>query len=65
MSTNKLEGFKPYHANVPQLIEAAERSVQLSGSLAVDFPRIGIRELFSSSTITDPAEKGELVVGAI
>jgi dihydroxy-acid dehydratase len=47
---NTYSGFNPCHANVPQLIEAAKRGVQLSGGLAIDFPTISIHESFSSPT---------------
>jgi dihydroxy-acid dehydratase len=47
---NTYSSFNPCHANVPQLIEAAKRGVQLSGGLAIDFPTISIHEAFSSPT---------------
>ena len=47
---NTYSGFNPCHANVPQLIEAAKRGVQLHGGLAVDFPTISLHESFSSPT---------------
>lgn len=47
---NTFSGFNPCHANVPQLIEAAKRGVQLSGGLAVEFPTISIHESFSHPT---------------
>lgn len=47
---NTYSGFNPCHANVPQLIDAVKRGVQLSGGLAVDFPTISIHEAFSSPT---------------
>ena len=47
---NTYSGFNPCHANVPQLIEAAKRGVQLSGGLAIEFPTISIHEAFSSPT---------------
>ena len=47
---NTYSSFNPCHANVPQLIEAAKRGVQLSGGLAIDFPTISIHETFSSPT---------------
>ncbi|TVY89675.1 putative dehydratase [Lachnellula willkommii] len=47
---NTYSALNPCHANVPQLIEAAKRGVQLSGGLAVDFPTISLHESFSSPT---------------
>lgn len=47
---NTFSGFNPCHANVPQLIEAAKRGVQLAGGLAIDFPTISVAESFSSPT---------------
>jgi hypothetical protein len=47
---NTHSGFNPCHANVPQLIEAVKRGVQLSGGLAVDFPTISLHESFSAPT---------------
>ena len=47
---NTFSGFNPCHANVPQLIEAAKRGVQLHGGLAIDFPTISLHESFSSPT---------------
>lgn len=47
---NTHSGFNPCHANVPQLIEAAKRGVQLNGGLAVEFPTISVHESFSHPT---------------
>lgn len=47
---NTYSSFSPCHANVPQLIEAAKRGVQLSGGLAIDFPTISLHESFSFPT---------------
>ncbi|KAF3760453.1 hypothetical protein M406DRAFT_99225 [Cryphonectria parasitica EP155] len=47
---NTYSAFNPCHANVPQLIEAAKRGVQLGGGLAMEFPTISIHESFSSPT---------------
>ncbi|ORY61614.1 dihydroxy-acid/6-phosphogluconate dehydratase [Pseudomassariella vexata] len=47
---NTFSAFNPCHANVPQLIEAAKRGVQLSGGLALEFPTISIHESFSTPT---------------
>ncbi len=42
--------FNPCHANVPQLIDAVKRGVQLSGGLAMEFPTISLHESFASPT---------------
>lgn len=47
---NTYSGFNPCHGNVPQLIEAAKRGVQLNGGLAIDFPTISVHESFSTPT---------------
>lgn len=47
---NTSSGFNPCHANVPQLIEAVKRGVQLHGGLAIDFPTISLHESFASPT---------------
>lgn len=47
---NTYSAFNPCHANVPQLIEAVKRGVQLNGGLAMDFPTISIHESFASPT---------------
>lgn len=47
---NTYSAFNPCHGNVPQLVEAAKRGVQLSGALALEFPTISIHESFSSPT---------------
>lgn len=47
---NTFSGFNPCHANVPNLIEAAKRGVQLSGGLAIEFPTISLHESFASPT---------------
>ncbi|KAH8819124.1 dihydroxy-acid/6-phosphogluconate dehydratase [Xylogone sp. PMI_703] len=47
---NTYSALNPCHANVPQLIEAAKRGIQLSGGLAVDFPTISVAESFSAPT---------------
>lgn len=47
---NTYSAFNPCHANVPQLIEAAKRGVQLNGGLAIEFPTISIHESFASPT---------------
>ncbi|KAK1834002.1 dihydroxy-acid/6-phosphogluconate dehydratase [Podospora conica] len=47
---NTYSAFNPCHSNVPQLIDAVKRGVQLSGGLALDFPTISLHESFSSPT---------------
>lgn len=47
---NTYSGFNPCHANVPQLIDAVKRGVQLHGGLPIDFPTISVHESFSSPT---------------
>jgi dihydroxy-acid dehydratase len=47
---NTYSSFNPCHANVPQLIDAVKRGVQLNGGLAVDFPTISLHESFASPT---------------
>ncbi|KAI6871948.1 dihydroxy-acid and 6-phosphogluconate dehydratase [Hortaea werneckii] len=47
---NTGSGFNPCHANVPQLIEAVKRGVQLHGGLAIEFPTISLHESFAAPT---------------
>ena len=47
---NTYSSFNPCHANIPQLIDAVKRGVQLSGGLAIDFPTISLHESFSAPT---------------
>ncbi|KAJ6606357.1 dihydroxy-acid/6-phosphogluconate dehydratase [Mycena vulgaris] len=47
---NTHSGFNPCHANVPQLIEAVKRGVQLNGGLPIEFPTISLHESFTSPT---------------
>ena len=47
---NTYSSFNPCHANIPQLMDAVKRGVQLNGGLAVDFPTISLHESFSSPT---------------
>ena len=47
---NTYSSYNPCHANVPQLIEAVKRGVQLQGGLAIDFPTISLHESFASPT---------------
>lgn len=43
-------GYNPCHGNMPQLIEAVTRGVQLAGGLPVKFPTISIGESFAAPT---------------
>ncbi|KZT37193.1 dihydroxy-acid dehydratase IlvD [Sistotremastrum suecicum HHB10207 ss-3] len=43
-------GFNPCHGNIPALIKAVERGVQLSGALPVPFPTISLHESFAHPT---------------
>ena len=47
---NTYSSFNPCHANIPQLIDAVKRGVQLGGGLAVVFPTISLHESFASPT---------------
>ena len=47
---NTYSALNPCHANVPQLVDAVRRGVQLAGGLAVDFPTISLHESFASPT---------------
>lgn len=47
---NTYSSYNPCHANVPQLIEATKRGVQLAGGLAIDFPTITLHESFAYPT---------------
>ncbi|KAI2472575.1 dihydroxy-acid and 6-phosphogluconate dehydratase [Annulohypoxylon bovei var. microspora] len=47
---NTYSSFNPCHANVPQLIDAVKRGVQLNGGLAIDFPTISLHESFAAPT---------------
>ncbi|KAF7305219.1 hypothetical protein MKEN_01237100 [Mycena kentingensis (nom. inval.)] len=47
---NTGSGYNPCHANVPQLVEAVKRGVQLAGGLPIDFPTISLHESFASPT---------------
>ncbi|KAH0033668.1 dihydroxy-acid and 6-phosphogluconate dehydratase, partial [Aureobasidium melanogenum] len=47
---NTYSAFNPCHANIPQLLEAVKRGVQLHGGLAIEFPTISIHESFASPT---------------
>ncbi|KAK7727034.1 hypothetical protein SLS57_003064 [Botryosphaeria dothidea] len=47
---NTFSGYNPCHANVPQLIDALKRGIQLHGGLPVEFPTISVHESFASPT---------------
>ncbi|KAE9400888.1 putative dihydroxy-acid dehydratase [Gymnopus androsaceus JB14] len=47
---NTYSSFNPCHANIPQLMEAAKRGVQLAGGLPIDFPTISLHESFAFPT---------------
>jgi dihydroxy-acid dehydratase len=48
--TNTYSDYNPCHGNVPQIIEAAQRGVMLSGAMPMVFPTISIAESFSHPT---------------
>ncbi|KAK0630507.1 dihydroxy-acid/6-phosphogluconate dehydratase [Bombardia bombarda] len=47
---NTYSSFNPCHANIPQLLDAVKRGVQLNGGLAIDFPTISLHESFAAPT---------------
>lgn len=47
---NTYSAFNPCHANIPHLIDAVKRGVQLNGGLAMDFPTISLHESFAAPT---------------
>nr|GAT59353.1 predicted protein [Mycena chlorophos] len=47
---NTGSGYNPCHANVPQLVDAVKRGVQLAGGLPIEFPTISLHESFASPT---------------
>lgn len=47
---NTYSAFNPCHANVPQLLDAAKRGIQLAGGLAMEFPTISLHESFATPT---------------
>lgn len=47
---NTYSSFNPCHANIPQLLDAVKRGIQLNGGLAIDFPTISLHESFASPT---------------
>lgn len=50
MADHTQSGFNPCHANMPQLIDAVQRGVMLSGALPVPFPTISLHESFAHPT---------------
>ena len=42
--------YNPCHGNMPQLLEAVQRGVQLAGGLPMPFPTISLHESFASPT---------------
>lgn len=47
---NTYSSYNACHANVPNLIEAVKRGVQLQGGLPIDFPTISLHESFAAPT---------------
>ncbi|GAA2181626.1 IlvD/Edd family dehydratase [Brooklawnia cerclae] len=47
---NTYSAYNPCHGNVPQLIDAVRRGVELAGGLALDFPTISLHESFTAPT---------------
>lgn len=47
---NTYSAFNPCHANIPQLMDAVKRGIQLQGGLAIDFPTISLHESFAAPT---------------
>jgi dihydroxy-acid dehydratase len=48
--TNTYSDYNPCHGNVPALIEAAKRGIQLAGAMPMVFPTISIHESFAHPT---------------
>jgi len=48
--TSTGSAYNPCHGNMPQLIEALKRGIQLAGGLPMEFPTISIGESFSAPT---------------
>jgi dihydroxy-acid dehydratase len=46
---NTFSALNPCHANIPQLLDAVKRGVQLAGGLAVEFPTISLHESFAGA----------------
>ena len=42
--------YNPCHGNMPQLLEAVQRGIQLAGGLPMPFPTISLHESFASPT---------------
>lgn len=48
--TNTGSAYNPCHGNMPQLIEALKRGIQMAGGLPMEFPTISIGESFAAPT---------------
>jgi dihydroxy-acid dehydratase len=48
--TNTGSAYNPCHGNMPQLLEAVTRGIQLAGGLPMAFPTISVHESFSQPT---------------
>jgi dihydroxy-acid dehydratase len=48
--THTGSAYNPCHGNVPQLLEALKRGIQLAGGLPMEFPTISLHESFASPT---------------
>ena len=48
--TNTGSAYNPCHGNMPQLLEAVTRGIQLAGGLPMSFPTISVHESFSQPT---------------
>src|SRR5205085_9465445 len=42
--------YNPCHGNVPQLLDALKRGIQLAGGLPMEFPTISLHESFAAPT---------------
>jgi dihydroxy-acid dehydratase len=42
--------YNPCHGNMPQLLEALKRGIQLAGGLPMEFPTISLHESFAAPT---------------
>ncbi len=42
--------YNPCHGNMPQLLEAVQRGIQLAGGLPMPFPTISLHESFAAPT---------------
>lgn len=62
---NTYSAFNPCHANIPQLIDAVKRGVQLNGGLAMDFPTVSLHESFAAPTSMYKRVVGRSVDGQV